>query len=185
MHTVTVTLESLSPYGQSRYHNTPKKEKESSADYEERTWRERGHWNKNGRMFIPPMAFKHCLAECAKFLGIQIPGRGKERYTKHFASGIMVTDGLVLPVEKADVEGLWLHVPADGTPGGRKRVEKCFPYVEEWSGDVVYYVLDDTITKTVFEQHMEQAGQFIGIGFFRPANRGYWGRFKPLKFEWE
>jgi hypothetical protein len=45
--------------------------------------------------------------------------------------------------------------------------------------------LDDTITEEVFKLHIEQAGQFIGLGSFRPRNNGYYGRFKVKikKFE--
>src|SRR5262245_66011200 len=80
----TAELEGISPYSQSKHHITPKKERELPKDYEERTWRERLHVNKDGYVFIPPMAFKNCIAEIAKFLGVQIPGKGKSTYTKHF-----------------------------------------------------------------------------------------------------
>ena len=178
MKTVIATLKSVSPYSQSRFHNTPKNEKESSDDYEKRTWIERCHYNKDGTVFIPPMAFKNCISEIAKYLAMQIPGKGKSTYTKHFESGVLVTDPLVLPFKRKDVEGEWLHVPSDGRRGGTKRVLKCFPVFHEWAGDVSYYLLDDTITEDVFKYHLEQAGKFIGIGRFRPRNNGYYGRFE-------
>jgi hypothetical protein len=137
-----------------------------------------------GCMIIPPMAFKNCLSECAKFLSIQIPGAGKATYTKHFEAGVLVTDGLTLPIKKDKVEGLWLFVPADGRRGSGKRVEKCFPVVQHWEGEVVYYVLDETITKDVFRKHLEEAGKFIGIGFFRPRNNGFFGRFQVVDVQW-
>lgn len=36
------------------------------------------------------MAFRNCLAEAAKFLSIQIPGKGKSTYTKHFEAGLII-----------------------------------------------------------------------------------------------
>lgn len=173
-----VTLESVSPYSQSRFHNTDKLEKEAHDDYEKRTWKNRLHVNEDGNVFIPPMQFKLCLAECAGYLGMQIPGKGKSTYTKHFVSGVLVTEPLILPDKAEDVQGEWLHVPSDGKRGGTKRVLKCFPYIPKWKGDVIFYLLDDTITKPVFEYHLDQAGKFIGIGRFRPRNNGFYGRFK-------
>jgi hypothetical protein len=173
----------MSPYGQSRYHNTEKLEKETHDDYEKRTWLERAHINSDGFMFIPPMSLKHCVAECAKFLSVQIPGRGKATYTKHFEAGLMIVKPIVL-VTREEIKRLALHVPSDGRPGGEKRVMKYFPYVETWEGEAEYHILDDTITEPVFEYHLKQAGQFIGIGFSRPRRRGYWGRFEPTKFSW-
>lgn len=172
-----VTLKSTSAYGQSRFHNTEKLEKESHDDHEKRTWKERAHYNENGKMFIPPMAFKNCLSECAKYLSMQIPGKGKSTYTKNFVSGVMVMDPLILDATRETIKGRWLHVPSDGVRGGTKRVLKCFPYVDYWEGDVLFYVYDETITAEAFAYHLAEAGKFIGIGFFRPKNNGYWGRF--------
>lgn len=185
MKQAIVSLESTSPYEQSRYYDTPKKDSELHKDYEARTWRDRMHVNKDGNVFIPPMAFKNCLSEAAKFLSVKIPGKGNATYTKHFEAGIMVTEPLVLPVKKDDVEGLWLFVPADGKRGGGKRVMKCFPVIPEWKGEVIFYIVDEVITEDVFLYHLNKAGMFIGIGTFRPRNNGFYGRFKVNDIVWE
>ena len=183
MKTYIATLESVSPYSQSRHYDesdAPFLEKESKPDYEMRTWRERLHVNGDGQVFIPPMAFKNALAECAKFLGIQIPGKGKSNYTKHFEAGLLIMDPVVLPITKDDVQGEWLFVPSDGRRGGGKRVNKCFPLIRYWRGTLPIHVLDETITQPVLIKHLEEAGKFIGIGRFRPRNNGFYGRFKLL-----
>jgi hypothetical protein len=181
MRQIIATLRSVSPYSQSRFHNEPKKEKEANDDYEKRTWPSRMHVNESGKVFIPPMAFKNCLSECAKYISMQIPGKGKATYTKHFEAGVMVTDPLILDLSPDDVKGEWLHVPSDGMRGGKKRVMKCFPHISQWSGDVSFYIFDETITESVFKYHLEQAGKFIGIGRFRPRNNGYYGRFDVVE----
>lgn len=185
MKTATVRLESVSPYSQSRYHGEEKLNKETSVDYERRTWRSRLHVNDGGHVFIPPMAFKNCLAEAAKFMSRQIPGKGKSTYTKHFEAGLLVTDPVDLGIKAADVQGEWLFVPSDGVRGSGKRVEKCFPVIHEWSGDVTFHVLDDTITEDIFNQHLSEAGNFIGIGRFRPRNNGFYGRFAVRAVTWQ
>ncbi len=174
-------LFSVSAYSQSRHYDVPKLEKEIAKDYEARTWRERLHVTEGGFVFIPPIAFKNCLAEAAKFLGIQIPGKGKSTYTKHFEAGVLVVDALILPIKKEDVAGEWLFVPSDGIRGSGKRVLKCFPVIHSWSGQVNFTILDQTITKEVFTEHLTQAGKFIGIGRFRPRNNGFYGRFEVGK----
>ncbi len=184
MKTARAHLKSVSPYSQGKYYKTPKLEKESAADYEARTWRERLHVNSDGYVLIPPMAFKNCLSEAAKFLSIQIPGKGKATYTKHFEAGVLCTEPLVLPIKKEVVEGQWVFVPADGRRGGGKRVEKCFPIIHSWEGVVTFYILDETITEAVFKNHLEEAGKFIGLGVFRPRNNGFYGRFSVEKIEW-
>jgi hypothetical protein len=184
MHTAIARLESISQYSQSRYHDAEKLPKEAADDYEARTWRGRMHVTEDGNVFIPPMAFKNCLSEAAKFLSVQIPGKGKSTYTKHFEAGILVLEPLVLDVKAEDVEGEWLFVPADGRRGSGKRVKKCFPYIPKWSGDVEFHIIDDTITKGVFEEHLREAGSLIGIGRFRPRNNGFYGRFRVVSIDW-
>lgn len=185
MKTVIATLESASKYSQSRHYSVDKLEKESAHEYEKRTWRERLHVDQNGNVLIPPMAFKNCLSEAAKFLSLSIKGKGKATYTKHFEAGIIVLEPLILPLKKKDVSCEVLFVPSDGKRGGGKRVEKYFPVIHEWAGDVVFNILDETVTKDVFEKHLAEAGKFIGIGRFRPRNNGFYGRFNVVKVKWE
>ncbi|MBE0568909.1 MAG: hypothetical protein IH577_04460 [Deltaproteobacteria bacterium] len=177
MRTIVAKLKSVSPYSQSRHYVVDPLPKENKDKYEERTWRERVHATDDGYIYIPPMAFKNCLSEIAKFLGEQIPGKGKATYTKHFEAGVLVMDPIILPIKKTDVSGEWLFVPADGKRGGGNRVNRCFPIIHEWAGELKAYILDETITLEVFEKHLREAGNFIGIGRFRPRNNGYYGRF--------
>lgn len=185
MKTATVRLRSLSPYNQSRQHFTEKLEsgKEHPDAYERRTWREKGHYDEQGNMYIPPMAFKGAIASAAKLLSIPIPNRGKALYTKHFLSGIMVTDCLLLGVNKGDVQPQWLSMDGQGRKGGMG-VLKAFPHIEKWEGTIQIHVLDDTITKDIFERVLREAGNFTGIGQFRPANGGYFGRFEVVSIKW-
>jgi hypothetical protein len=92
---------------------------------------------------------------------------------------------LMLGIHVDDVPGTWLFVPASGRRGDGKRVWKCFPTIQAWQCDVTFMVADETITESVFRYHLEQAGKFIGIGFFRPRNNGYFGRFKVNGMSWE
>lgn len=178
MKTYRVEFHGISPYSQSRHYSDPPLEKEAKDAYERRTWRSRMHRSESGRVVIPPMSFKNCLAEAAKFLGIQIPGKGKSTYTKHFEAGIMVLDGVELDVRCDDVPGEELFVPASGIRGDGKRVTKIFPRIDHWGGAFDVHVLDEVITKSVLERHLAEAGNLIGIGRFRPRNNGFYGRFR-------
>lgn len=184
MKIAVATLESLTPYSQSRHYDVPKLDREIPKAYEERTWRERCHVNSDGFVFIPPMAFKNTLSDAAKYLSLSVKGKGKATYTKNFEAGVMVTQPLVLPIKKEDVEGEWLFVPSDGVRGSGKRVDKCFPVIPKWRGDVEFIILDDVIDPEVFETVLEGAGKFIGIGRFRPRNNGFYGRFKYTNILW-
>ena len=193
MHTATATLESTSPYSQSRPYEVPKKSKELAGDYERRTWQHRLHVKggitgdtvpSDGEIIIPAMAFKNALSEAAKFVSMQIPGKGKSTYTKHFEAGVQCLDNVPLGITVADVRADDVFVPSDGVRGSGKRVWKTFPVIDQWSATVDFVILDDTITRDVFLAHLQQAGQLIGIGRWRPRNNGMYGRFIVKDLQW-
>lgn len=185
---VSVKLVSTATYSQSRPHDEEKKPKELPKDYEERTWKQRMHVLPTGQIFIPPMAFKNCLSEVAKYLSLQIPGKGKSTYTKHFEAGVSVSKPVPLfdpttgqPVLENDAKGGWIFTPSDGVKGGGKRVWKCYPLIDQWIATVDFVIIDDIITPDVFWSHLKQAGMLIGVGRFRPRNGGYYGTFSIVE----
>lgn len=183
-HIAKVYLKSMSPYGQSRFHNTEKLPKEGADDYDKRTWRERQHYNEFGNIIIPAQCFSGCIRDAAKYLSIQIPGKGKSTYTKHFASGVSVFEPLVLKIKKDQTAFHDLYLNSDGIRGSAKRVIRRMPILPSWEGWVEFMIFDDTITKDVFEHVLREAGKFIGIGQFRPQNGGSQGRFMVEKLQW-
>lgn len=184
MKTYTAALKGTSPYSQSRHYTVEKLDKELPDAYDRRTWRHRMHVDESGVVFIPPMAIKNCLSEAAKFLGIQIKGKAKATYTKHFEAGIMVIDPVSLGIKADDVQSETLFVPASGKRGDGRRVDRVFPFIPAgWTGQATMHVIDETITEEVLRGHLTEAGRLIGIGRFRPRNNGYYGRFSVEKFE--
>lgn len=185
MRIALASLRSVSPYSQSRPIQSIKSRDETHDEFEQRTWRERCHVDSKGIVFMPPMAFKNCMSEAAKYKSIQVPGKGKTTYTKYFEAGILCKEILSLGVHIDSVKGERLFVPGSGRRGDGKRVWKTFPVFSEWSGVVEFLVLDDIIDEDVFQQHLVDAGQFIGVGRFRPRNNGYYGRFAVEGIEWK
>lgn len=183
MKRYTAKLEGTTPYSQGRHYSDAKLPKESADAYERRTWRSRMHVDSKGYVFIPPMSVKNCLSEAAKFLSLQIPGKGKATYTKHFEAGVFVINPITLPIKAEDVLPEELFVPADGRRGSGKRVIKLFPYIREWGGEVEVIISDETITRDVLYQHFVEAGNLIGLGRFRPRNNGFYGRFAVKSLE--
>ena len=185
IRTATAHLVGVSPYSQSGYISTEKLDGEGGDAFEKRTWRDRCHTMPDGRLFIPPMAFKKALDDGASYSPMKIKGRGAATYSKLFRGGVIVSEPLVLPIKKDDVPGEWFFMDSQPSLGKKSpRVHRCYPRVDEWEGDVVFHVLDPTITKDIFEGALVTAGQFIGIGRFRPQNAGYYGRFRVESIKW-
>jgi hypothetical protein len=179
------SLESLTPYSQSGFYVSERDPKETWENFEKNHWREKMHLTADGNVFIPPMSFKFCITEAAKRMGRKIPGRGNATYGKRFEGGFLCMDAIVLPVKGEDVEGEWINANADGVRGSGKRVRRCFPVIPEWTADVRLWLTDDIITEDIFEEAVSEAGQFIGIGRFRPEKGGFYGRYKVNELVWE
>lgn len=175
-----------SPYSQSRHYTDdfPRGDKEAAHDHEVRTWRHRMHATKDGRVFIPGSQFAGAIKEAAKRLRMQIRGKGKSEYTKHFEAGVLVPDNYELPalVETVPCDKLYLN--SDGVRGSGKRVTKFMPRIDEWEATVTYWIFDDIITEEVFLKALHASGQLVGIGRFRPAQCGYYGRFTVKSYQW-
>lgn len=182
---VTVLLDSVTPYSASHQHDTPRLDKERPDEYEARTWREKANVNAQGEVVIPAMAFKQALDRCAKVLGIQVPGRGKATFTKHFLSGCLCEADVPIGVKKDQLKSVTINANADGVRGSGKRVKRTFPEVPKWSGTARFIILDDAITKDVFERVMRESGNFVGVGRFRPENGGLNGRYTVKEFRWQ
>lgn len=65
----------------------------------------------------------------------------------------------------------------------KARVIVIRPKWNKWKADFTLMVDNDTITKETIEQIITYAGQYIGIGSFRPTNNGSFGRFKLNKIK--
>lgn len=177
-------LKSMSPISFSRPVQSEREQDEPFDTFELRTWPERLHVTEDGQVFIPPMALKNCITDVAKYLSEKIPGKGQQRYTKHFEAGILTPDPLPLcvdgrPIKAASVESEKLFVPSDGIRGSGKRVWKYFPVIPAWETEAKIIVLDPVIVahKDKVGDYLKHAGQFIGMGRFRPIRNGYYGRF--------
>jgi hypothetical protein len=185
MPTAIAKLELLAPYCQSRFHSEAKLPKELSDDYEKRTWRKRLHVDTGGEIVIPAMALSNCIKEAAKFLGLQIPGKGKATWTKQFESGVAVFDDIRTGRMESDAIEQKMFVPSTGVRGDGKRVMKSYPLLmPPLEVEVTFLITNDMITPEVFAHHLQQAGSLIGIGAFRVRNNGVYGRFKVNSIDW-
>jgi len=188
MRSAVCSLKSLSPYSQSAPILDEKKKGETEDQRDERTWRLHAHLNPDdsGTLCIPATAFANCIKSAALKLGVKVKGKGSATYGKYFQGGVLVSDPLPLPKYRRETvpsEKLYLHGnPTKGEKGGR--VWRTYPKIDGWSGEVTFFILDPIITEDVFRETLIYAGQVVGIGRFRPENRGWYGRFAVERMVW-
>ena len=180
----TYTIQSISPYSSSAYFEPDQQEGESSEQYEKRNALRRCHYDSDGYIYIPGMAFKYALTSAAKYQRIKKENSGQETMTKHLEAGLLVTSNIDLGIKADDLEFEWFFVPSDGKRGGAKRIKKCFPSVKSWHGQLNVGVLDDNVTEEILTECVKRVGMFIGVGRFRPEKGGFYGRFQINDVKW-
>ena len=185
MRTLVAILKSTAPYSQSRKHFISKKDKESEADYDMRTWRDKCTADDNGVVCIPGMAIKMALDATAKKLKERIPGKGTKTYIDYFVGGVIPTE-IMFPIgiKKENVDFIDIWANADGVRGSGKRVMRRFPLVPKWEAQISIDVIDDTIPKDIIERYLAETGKIVGVGRFRPEKGGFNGRFMVKSVKW-
>lgn len=161
------------------------RDNESRKAAEERVWKSKYYAN-DGKLFIPAAAIKFALANTAKHLGLKVPGKGggKATFTKNFTAGVLVRSNVSVGPE-ANVRPEWVWCDSQGKrSGGGSQVQRCFPILDDWAGDVDFIVADEDITEDVFKKVWESTGVINGLGRFRPQNGGNLGMFSVDAIEW-
>jgi hypothetical protein len=193
MRRVKVHFENIpgSPYSQSRKHETPKLDREGADDYDIRTWLEKCNVNEEGHVIVPLGALKIGIDEAAHKLGKKVEGRRGATFRQFFTSGVICSDNAVIfngsnePLTKSDARMTVISCNPEGKRNGSKRVPRRFPCFDKYHSVALYTIVDDIVTKDVFEEHFRAMGIIVGIGRWRPGNGGNNGRFRPVRFEWE
>lgn len=191
--TAVVTLRSSSPYSQSRKHDTPKLEGESANAHEERTWKERMHVrtfnkgkpNERQSVVIPASGMNQAIAAAAKFLNKKIEGQRNSTWTKHFVAGIAVLADIDLQINPEDCRRQTINAHANGVRGSGTRVTRFFPTFDDWEAKFEVMVLDPLITEAIFNEVLEAAGLFVGVGQHRPEQLGTNGRWEIVSIDWQ
>jgi hypothetical protein len=182
--TATVTLKSMSPMTQSAPYDDPALEGESPADRDKRLWRRHLH-TIGDNAAIKATAMHKAIAAAAKYSGKKITGKGAKTWTAKFEAGIVILEDIDLGIPAADVQPITLFMNLDGRRGGSVRGHRTFPHILAWEATFDILILDPEITKAIFEEMMELAGLFVGIGQYRPEKGGNNGRFEMTALEWK
>jgi hypothetical protein len=182
--TVDLTLRSLSPYSQSRFHEELWLKGELPGDYDKRTWRSHLHTDANGIVVIPETGIMQAMTAGAKYSKKQIKGQGKATWTAKFRSGIAVQDTISTGIHADSVGYDDIYANSDGVRGSGKRVMRRFPVIHEWQSTFPVTIIDPIITDNIFEEIVNLTGMFIGIGRYRPENGGSNGRFSIVNMVW-
>jgi len=129
----------------------------------------------DGRPYVPSTYIRNSLIEAGK--SIRIKGRGKSTYSKLLGSSLIVQPDNIIINSSTGWES-FTTTAVNPTTKGRVMVTR--PMFKDWTLSFEAVVLDD-IPEEVFRNILDEAGRYVGIGDWRPAKKGMYGKFIVTK----
>ncbi|SRR6266550_3222599 len=174
--TINVGIEGITPLIVNRFHE----EAQEAASSGEHSRKERPspqddaanrlYQNGNG-IFYPAENIRQSLIGAASRHKI-----GRRAATADMAASIFVT-----PFE-LPLEGEW-HVDSRPVVIQRARIVRHRPMFDEWLIRFQIQIDTDLVSERLVRLVLEDAGKLVGIGDFRPAKKGQYGRFSVSSWE--
>lgn len=186
MKVIEVEIVGTSTLGFGRKGESEKRNSNETEDqFGLRTYREKCHVVDNGEVFLNPIGLKKSIETACSRIGESVPGKGKSQWTKFVKSGINCNEPILLGIKVDKIPYKKLYVPSNGKVGGGSRVWRYFPIMDKWGGKARIEVIDESIPVEKIEEWLIYAGQYCGVGVFRPSSQsgGWWGRFKVKSFK--
>jgi len=131
--------------------------------------------DEKGQIYQPANHLECCLKEAAK--SFKVSGRRGATYSKLVASTILIRPEAI-PHLITDYE-----IDSRPVVVQRARVIRYRPIFFKWALKFQIDLHDDQLPIEVFKEILDHAGQYVGIGDYRPGKGGKFGRFMVTEFK--
>lgn len=184
MKSFSVKLKSLSPYMQHRMDDQklevweknrknlierPEVSQEDAKRAEYHCFR-----NSDGKCFIPADHFRGSLINAGTYMKSKVGNKSRSMKTIVAACLIVTPDEILMP----DYDAIDKRSAVNRNV--KARVISIRPKWMNWETTITLDCYEDTLTKETIKQLFEYAGNYVGIGSFRPTNSGLFGRFEVI-----
>lgn len=133
--------------------------------------------NKTGQCYIPADHLRGSLIGAGSMVKAKVGGRAKSMKQVVAAMFMVSPEEIMIP----DFDSLDKRSAVN--KNNKARVVVVRPKWTTWEASFALNVMNDTITKETIKSVLEYAGDYIGIGSFRPTNNGMFGRYQIDSFE--
>lgn len=128
--------------------------------------------HENGKCFIPADQLRGAFINAGSYVKAKVGGRSKSMKVIVAAMFTVLPEQIFVPdydtIDKRSAVNK--HVKA--------RIIKIRPKWNNWEINFILQVGENSITIETIKSIIEYAGNYVGIGSFRPTNNGMFGRFE-------
>lgn len=133
--------------------------------------------NANGKNYIPSDQIRGALINAGSYVKAKVGGRSKSMKQIVAAMFMVYPEQIVLPdydvIDKRS--GVNHKVKA--------RIITIRPRWNDWEAEFTLEISERSITTETVKTILQYAGDYVGIGSFRPTNNGMFGRFELVNIE--
>ena len=133
--------------------------------------------NSEGKNFIPSEQIRGSLINAGSYVKAKVGGRSKSMKVIVAAMFMVSPEEIILPnydaVDKRSAVNR--HVKA--------RIIKIRPKWTNWEAEFILEIGENSITTETISSIIEYAGNYVGIGSFRPTHNGMFGRFELISIQ--
>jgi len=148
-----------------------KKIKKHVGNYDPEKPEQKLYLTADGKIYTPSTHIYGALIDAAK--NFQIVGKKKATYSKIFGSSITIEPDEILH-KKQKVETFSISAV---NPNTRGRMMVHRPMMKEWELEFSVIFNEEDIPSEVLHDVINWAGQYSGIGDWRPNKKGKYGKF--------
>jgi len=131
----------------------------------------------DGKLYQPETHIKGSLVEAGK--DQKVVGKGKSTYSKIVGYAVEIN-----PFEIIHKKQKWTPysvLAVNPSTRGRNLLHR--PMLKEWELDFEVTFDEEQIPASILKEIMERAGKFVGIGDWRPAKKGRFGKFQVTSWK--
>jgi hypothetical protein len=182
MKKYSITIEGTSPLLMNRPSQLDIGDKSKTAKRETNTPLEiaetKLYQDSEDRIYIPATWFQGCIVEAGKQKKMMGKGSSKATYSKVAGSGVEINPFEIILNSKWDVFSILAVNP---TTKGRNVLHR--PQFKKWKVDFEVSFDDEQIEVHVMKELFDIAGRSVGIGDWRPAKKGRFGKFQVTSWK--
>jgi len=182
MKTYNVTITGTTPLLMNRPSQLEISDKSKDVKRENRTPEELAesklYIDSEGKIYIPSTWIRGSLVEAGKQKKMGGKGTSKATYSKSVGSCVSVEPFEILLKDKWKV---FTILAVNPTTRGRNALSR--PKFDKWEVNFQVVFDEDQIEPSVMKEIFDIAGKFVGVGDWRPAKKGRFGKFQVV--EWK
>jgi len=182
MKTYNITIEGTSPLLMNRPSQLDIGDKSKTSKRETQTPQEiaeaKIYKDAEDRIYLPATWFQGCIVEAGKQKKMMGKGSAKATYSKVCGSSVEINPFEILLKEKWKVFSILAVNP---TTRGKNVLHR--PQFDKWKVDFEVTFDENQIEVSVMKEIFDIAGRQVGVGDWRPAKKGRFGKFQVVSWK--